>query len=247
MNKDKPGVSAVEYALLLALIAVAVVLALGAMGISVREAHTAILEALAGETPCEVYYQSDFDDGTADWYEVKSGIWGRRGSWQVQGGQLIGPRLGCALFKPSGGGDYQVTLDSVRVQHHSNAWNGYGVLFRAGTDAKGRLEGYMFEFERVNPQSEYMIYFSYWIQGYQVQITPPGSQQAPAGWDSPRELSITAEGNTFTASLNGKPIMTATDNKGLFSKGLVGVATNDGSSLTVGGLAVHSVGCKSRP
>lgn len=239
------GQGIVEYAVILGLIALVVVLALGAMGISVGDVYAAIVEALGGEVDCKTYYHSDF--GTPpSWTEIKNSFWGKHGSWQVKDGQLVSPRSGAMLLNEYSGSDYNISLNGIRLANQASAWNGYGVMFRSTLDANNRLNGYMFEFERRTPKEPVTMYFSYWVNGNQVVMDPPGKLTIPAnsGWDNPANLTISVQGNTFIASMNGKEIMKATDPKNLYTEGLVGLASNAGSSIVVDDVAVKTPGCE---
>ncbi|GAB4409945.1 MAG: hypothetical protein Kow00123_23420 [Anaerolineales bacterium] len=239
------GQGIVEYAVILGLIALVVVLALGAMGISVGDVYAAIVKALGGEVDCKTYYHSDF--GTPPtWAEIKNTFWGKYGQWQVKDGKLISPRSGAMLLTGYSGSDYNISLNGIRLANQSSAWNGYGVMFRSSLDAKNRLNGYMFEFERRTPKEPVTMYFSYWVNGTQVVMTPPGKMTVPAnsGWDNPANLSISVQGNTFVASMNGKKVMEATDPKNLYTEGAVGLASNAGSSIVVDDVAVKTPGCE---
>lgn len=240
------GQGIVEYAVVLGLIALVVVLALGAMGISVGDVYAAIVDALGGEVNCKTYYHSDFTGKPPSWIEIKNSFWGKFGSWQVKDGKLISPRSGAMLLNEYKGSDYNISLNGIKLVNQASAWNGYGVMFRASTDAKGALNGYMFEFERRTPNEPVTMYFSYWVGGKQVVMTPPGKLTIPAnsGWDNPANLTVSVQGDKFVASMNGKPIMEATDPKNLYTEGAVGLASNAGSSIVVDDVAVKTPGCE---
>jgi len=240
------GQGIVEYAVILGLIALVVVLALGAMGISVGDVYAAVVKALGGEVSCKTYYHSDFGREIPSWIEIKNSFWGKFGSWQVKDGKLVSPRSGAMLLNGYSGSDYNISLSGIRLANQSSAWNGYGVMFRSSLDAKNRLNGYMFEFERRTPNEPVTMYFSYWVGGTQVVMNPPGKMVIPAnsGWDNPANLTVSVQGNTFVASMNGKKIMEATDPKNLYTEGAVGVASNAGSSIVVDDLVVKTPGCE---
>lgn len=243
--KRRKGQGIVEYAVILGLIALVVILALGAMGISVGDVYAAIVKALGGEVDCKTYYHSDFSTAPS-WTEIKNSFWGKFGHWQVKDGKLVSPRSGAILLHEYTGSDYNISLSGIKLANQSSAWNGYGVMFRSSLDAKGRLNGYMFEFERRTPQEPVTACFSYWVGGMQVVMTPPGKMIIPAksGWDNPANLSVSVQGNTFVASMNGKKIMEATDPKNLYTEGAVGVASNAGSSIVLDDVAVKTPGCE---
>lgn len=245
ISHARKGQGIVEYAVVLGLIALVVVLALGAMGISVGDVYAAIVKALGGEVACKTYYHYDFST-TPSWTEIKNSFWGKYGHWQVKDGKLISPRSGAILFNEYTGSDYNISLNGIKLANRSSAWNGYGVMFRSSLDAKSRLNGYMFEFERRRPRQPITAYFSYWVGGTQVVMTPPGKITIPAnsGWDNPANLSVSVQGNTFVASMNGKKILEATDSKNLYTEGAVGIASNAGSSIVLDDVAVKTPGCK---
>lgn len=243
--KRRKGQGIVEYAVILGLLALVVVLALGAMGISLGDVYAAVVKALGGEVDCKTYYHSDFS-AAPSWTEIKNSFWGKYGRWQVKDGKLIGPRSGAILLNEYSGSDYNISLNGIKLANRSSVWNGYGVMFRSSLDAKSRLNGYMFEFERRTPKEPITMYFSYWVGGKQVVMNPPGKMVIPAnsGWDNPANLTISVQGNTFVASMNGKKIMEATDPKSLYTEGAVGVASNAGSSIVLDDVAVKTPGCE---
>lgn len=241
----RKGQGIVEYAVILGLIALVVVLALGAMGISVGDVYAAIVKALGVEVDCKTYYHSDFSTPPS-WTEIKNSFWGNYGHWQAKDGKLISPRSGAMLLNNYSGSDYNISLNGIRLANKTASWNGYGVMFRSSLDAKSRLNGYMFEFERRTVREPVTMYFSYWVGGKQVVLTPPGKMVIPpkSGWDNPANLTISVQGNTFVASMNGKKIMEAADPKNLYTEGAVGVASNLGSSIVVDDMAVKTPGCE---
>lgn len=245
MRDKERGQGLVEYALILALVAIVAALALGALGISLEDAYEQVLAALGGEvaTECETHFETSFDK-EVNWVEVTSGFWGRYGRWKIEDDKLVSPRLGLVLLTDYSGSDYQISLDEIESNDVRSTWNGYAVFFRARMDNRGRIEGYAFEFERVSRWSPYRMYFSYWSRGVQVPLNPPGYVSPPGGWQSAENLTISVEGDTFVAKMNGQEILRASDGRGLYNDGFVGLASNFGSTVSFEAGTIESPTCE---
>jgi hypothetical protein len=140
------------------------------------------------------------------------------------------------MFRNFVGGDVTIDLKGARLDSQGKDWNGYGTLFRASQNSNGRWNGYGFEFEE-HPQGKIAMYFSRWDNGVQTKLGK--SQEAPAGFTlkDAQNVTVTARDNTFSASLNGKPLITASDKT--YTSGQVGVYTNVGSAASFDGFAVR--------
>ncbi|MGC8879218.1 MAG: hypothetical protein ACP5R2_08335 [Anaerolineae bacterium] len=238
------GQGIIEYALILALLAAVAVLALSAMGVSLQNVLSEVVSALGGlgvEQPpsCEVFYQSQFDRGINEWYQLKKGLWS--GKWHNIAGKMVGDPLAAALLKPVNQADYVVTAESIELKKIRDSYQGFALIFRAPALA-GDLEGYMFEFEKKNAADAGLMYFSKWVHGYQV-FPPLASAAVPAdfNWNNVQQMRITVRGDVFTAFINGREVLRVRD--ATYTQGYVGMAVNYGSRAAVGNFSVTSIGC----
>ncbi len=248
---DESGQGLVEFALILVLVVGLGLLSLNLMGVSLKDVYQQIVDAFGGtssqsgeaQSACKNYYQSGFDDSLEDWDDIESKSW--KGEWDVEDGQLVGSNLGAILYGGLDDQDYSVSLNGAHLTPTSSknpTYQGYGVIFRAET-VKGNLNGYMFEVEKKNKNDPGTMYFSQWINGNQINPAL-ASMPVPANfdWSNPGNMSVSAVGDTFTAYLNGQPILTAKDD--LYASGQAGAAVNRGSTLRLDDFSVDSPQCQ---
>ncbi|MCS7260095.1 MAG: DUF1080 domain-containing protein [Anaerolineae bacterium] len=239
------GQGVIEYALVLALLAAVVVLALSAMGVSLQNVLGEAVSAFGApgmkpeQPPCEVFYQSQFDRGINEWYQLKKGLW--EGKWRNIAGKMVGDPPAAALLKSVNRDDYIVTAESVELTNEHHSYQGFALIFRAPA-LTDKLEGYMFEFEKKNAADPGLMYFSKWVRGYQI-FPPLASAPVPANfdWNKVRQMRVTVQGDTFTALINGQEVLRVRDTT--YTQGYVGMAVNGGSRASVGNFSVTSLGC----
>jgi len=240
------GQGLVEYALILLLVVGLAVLSLNLMGVSLQDVYQQIVDAFGGksrDSACDNYYRAGFDESLDGWDDIQSGFW--KGKWKVEDGQLVGSNLGAILYGGLDGQDYSVSLNGAHLTPATTknpTYQGFGLIFR-GEMVKSRLNGYMFEVEKKNKNDPGTIYFSQWINGN--QINPPlASAPIPPNfdWSHPGSMSVGVQGDTFTAYLNGKPILTAQDD--LYTSGQAGAAVNKGSILRLDDFSIDSLECQ---
>jgi len=238
------GQGVIEYALILALLAAVAVLGLSAMGVSLQNVLGQVvsaLSALGGEQPpsCEVFYQSQFDRGINEWYQLKGGLWS--GKWRNIAGKMVGDPLAAALLKSVNQADYVVTAESISLERVRDTYRGFALIFRAAA-LENQLESYMFEFEKKNAADPGLMYFSKWVRGYQV-FPPLAQAGVPANfdWDKVQQMRVVVQGDTFIAYINGQEVLRARDST--YAQGYVGMAVNYGSRATVSNFSVTSIGC----
>jgi|GEM_PF-391576 len=245
------GQGLVEYALILVLVAGLGLLSLNLMGVSLQDVYQKLVDVFSGtsgqgggaQSACKNYYQSGFDEALDGWDDIQSKFW--RGKWDVQDGQLVGSKLGAILYGGLDEKDYSVSLNGATLtptSANNPTYQGFGLIFRAET-VKGNLNGYMFEVEKKNKNDPGTIYFSQFINGVQIK---PALASAPVpskfDWSNPGSMSVSAVGDTFTAYLNGQPILTASDD--LYASGQAGAAVNNGSILRLDGFSIDSPECQ---
>jgi hypothetical protein len=230
--------------LILAMLVVTSLLSLNLMGISVQDAYENIVNKLLGEEidQCQTFYDNTFDGDLNDWKRLKvPRFW--RGNFQTKDGQLIGNPLGALILDQYSGNDYLININNPTLQQTVKKYNGYGVIYRSSYDANDRLDGYMFEFEKVNRFDKGTMYFSVWQNGYQIR-PPLAEVSVPPDfdWNNPGDLSINVSGDTFTAYLNGEQVLQTQDDT--YDEGKVGLAVNLGSRLILNGFGIDDVTCQ---
>lgn len=235
ISRQEDGQGLVEYALVIVFIAIALVISLNLMGVSLSDVYQRVLAALRGENlACATLAQAG-----NNWDALQDGFW--RGGIKSAQGQYQVCQLCGGLLPGFSGSDYQIDLTGISLNNELPAWNGYGVAFRADYSSKG-LSGYTFEIEKANKNQSTQIYFSKWVNG--KQIKPPLSVlELPSDidWNNPPNISVKAEGDQFTAFMNGKEVLRARDST--YPAGKAGVISNLGTTLSFGGFNIASPGC----
>jgi len=228
------GQANVEYILILVCLALVAITSLNLYGAQVATAYWQVVTAFGA-------LADDFSRDLSNWMAVVgtmtiNGHKQAAGAWKIKDGRMYGDPWSLNMFKNFIGGDVTIDLKGARLESQGKDWNGYGTLFRASQDSQGRWSGYGFEFEE-HPKGRIQMYFSRWDHGRQTKLGKP--QDAPAGftWTDAQNIVITAKGNSFSASLNGKPLITATDK--VYTSGQVGIYTNVGSAASFDGFAVR--------
>jgi hypothetical protein len=231
----------VEYLLLITLIALVAGLALDAAGVSIPELYDRAVSAIRGD---ETIVTADTEclqtvRAAKNWDAFKDKFW--RGGVAYQDAMYqVCPLCGGTLPGYSGENAI-ITLAGVNVSNVRNSWNGYGVVFHAKYEKK-KLNGYMFEIERQNKNKPVQVYFSKWIKG--KQIRPPLALLAlsPAfDWENPPSVQVRVEGNRFTALLDGRQVLQASDDT--FTEGGAGAIANPGTQMTFDDFTVQVNTC----
>lgn len=235
VSQHEDGQGLVEYALIILFIAIALVISLNLMGISLSDVYQRVLAGLSGED----LVCSSLAQAGNNWDALQDGFW--RGGIKSGQGQYRVCQLCGGLLPGFSGSDYQIDLTGTSLKNELPAWNGYGVAFRADYNKKG-LSGYTFEIEKANKNRTTQIYFSKWVNG--KQIKPPLSVlelSSDIDWNTPPNISVKAEGDQFTAYMNGKEVLRAKDNT--YARGKAGVISNLGTTLFFNGFNIAPPGC----
>jgi fructan beta-fructosidase len=223
MKQKENGQGLVEYALLLTLIAAAAMLTLRMYGITVAQAYCNISSLFGLTENCEnAYCQDSFTDGPGNWTTDQNNTLPDP-RWDFENGQLCTSSSGAIYNTCSQAldtGDYTVNLDLTTL----NKGNGYGLFFRS-TLINGKVNGYTFQFD---PGLNAFV-FRKWVDGR--ELAPFAITKMP-GYDwygESHNIQVKAEGNTFTAYVDGVPILTGTDST--YPNGGAGLRTWDSTSL----------------
>jgi len=237
-RKNLRGQGLVEYALLLLLLGSAAILGLSVSGVSLSQLYTDLKNGFdfGSENPSSSSCAALAQAGD-DWQVLKDGFW--KGG--ITGAYDVCPLCG-GLLPGYSGSDYSIDLSGVGVTNTRPTWNGYGVAFRSSYDKSG-LDGYMFEVEQVNKNQPVKIYFSKWVNGKQIQPSLSVTElPSNFDWTNPPDFQIQAKGDSFTAYLDGKQMLTAKDST--YLNGGVGVISNQGTELTFEDLTVNQANCE---
>jgi fructan beta-fructosidase len=223
------GQGLVEYAILIALAVIGVILTLQLTGMTLADLYCNIARAISGSDTCalarEDYCSDDFPTDMSGWN-------GTTGQWGVANGQLCTAGYGRTFNRCSQEtvrSDYVVSLDGANLMRG----NGYGVFFRA-TDVTTRPNGYIFQYDPGYAGGAFI--FRKWVDGN--ELWPPFAVARAQGYDwynTPRDVKVVVEGNTFTAYVDGVAVLTATDDT--YTEGASGLRTWDSTSLCVDGFS----------
>lgn len=225
------GQGLVEYALLLALIAIGVVLILQLFGISVRDVYCDAAAALGGGEAC-AEQERCVDDFVGD-----GGEWNNRwGKWEVKDDQMCTSHgalsfNGCTMNDGSSNKDYTIKLDGATLKRG----NGYGVFFRT-TKPDKRFNGYTFQYDPGYAGGAFI--FRKWVHGRELRPFAVTSARGYDWYNTPRDIEIVVKGNTFTAYIDGEAVLTGTDDT--YSEGGVGLRSWDGTQVCFDRFAIGS-------
>jgi Flp pilus assembly pilin Flp len=223
----KPGRNAgqgtVEYALILALVAIAIIVGLLLTGTSISSVYCRVVSALGAGSCSASLCQDGFND--------LSGSQGLTGTWTASDGQVCNRNGGVLYNKCSMSNftatDYSATLSGARL----TAGNGYGIYFRATNTGKG-VNGYAFQYD---PGAKGFV-IRKWVNGVEV-FTPTLAQVTIPNFDwysTPHTLSVEA----LVGYVDGKVVLTAHDST--YTSGGTGIRTWDSTALCVDDFSINS-------
>jgi hypothetical protein len=228
MKKSRSaGQGMIEYAVILILAVVAVLLVLKLTGTSASNLYCRLISMFNGQTCAQTYCQDSFSN--------LSGSQMYQGAWSTSTGKLCSPANGgvilnkCSMASTTPS-DYTVSLDNAAL----TSGNGYGIYFRTTNTGSG-LNGYAFQYD---PGASGFV-MRKWVNGLEITSPTLARVAAPAGYNwygSAHTLSVKVVGNTFTGYVDGVAVVTATDNT--YTSGGTGIRTWDSTVLCVKGLIV---------
>jgi len=212
------GQSLVELALLLALVLLVAVGVLRLMGVSLGDVFCRVLAGLGGESDrCTsgILFYDDFSDDLSKW-KIPDG------RWKQQDGRLCIRGGGRAYTIGAEGDDYTVSVDALL----DKGW-GYGVYFRTSFNDRGRLQGYIFQYDPGYGRGAFL--FREWVNGYErrpfARSAPPSGYQ----WKGvERHIEIVVQGDTFTAKVDGETVLIGQDDS--YTSGEAGLRTWSGNT-----------------
>lgn len=219
VTRRQPGQSIVEYALILSLVVVIVVVALSMLGVTIGDLYCGTL-GIFGVEPQDCHggqiLWEDFEDLT-DWNFTDGD------TWDNSSGQLC----------TDGGGEHrgftgdEEMQDYVVTVHTANLTygNGYGVYFRASNEPN--INAYVFQYDPGYGGGEFL--FRRVTNGSE---SPPIARAAAPGFqwaNVTREVRVEVEGDTFTAFVDGVQVLAASDST--YTSGRAGLRTWDSTDV----------------
>jgi Flp pilus assembly pilin Flp len=235
-KREEYGQGFVEYALILAGIALIAILTLNIMGLSVKEAYCKVITNF-GSTACEVGSECSFAFDNASDLDVWEG--GDKESLSIEDGRACISGNGkkaysylnssCSTSLESN--DFTISFDDITVDRlvDNDANTGFDTWFRAEDDENGYLFIY-------NSNTNYMRFWKVvdgrWIKLSQVKV--------PSSWQNESlDLELNIEGDTFTAYRDGEKILEASDSA--YTEGQIGIRNKPSSKSCVGNMTVESL------
>jgi fructan beta-fructosidase len=223
IKRNSLGQSLVEYALLIVLIALIVILVLSLLGVNLTDVYCYISEKLGTQPAvCTGSLFSDDFNNLSNW-EIISG------KWEIKNGKLCTSGSG-QIFKPlKGASDYVINLNGAKL----DKGNGYGVFFRA--DNFKKVNGYTFQYD---PGLSGMV-FREWYHGNEFS---PSAYYKPGAYDyysSPHDIQIVVKGNTYTTFVDGKQVVQTTDST--YTEGGIGLRSWDSSVVCFDSITVNAL------
>jgi Flp pilus assembly pilin Flp len=214
--------SVTEYAIILALVVVVLILVLSVTGVSVQKVFCSVLRGLGGSGPgCNTTYCQDNFNDMANWSD-KTG-------WTIRNGQLCNvtnngglPNVNSCSQTRDLPSDYEVTADYANL----TAGAGYGIFIRTQTTSP--LNGYVFQFD---PGLGNAFLFRKWVNGAEQGAMQP-VYYPPSSFvflNTPHTIKVTAKGSLLQAYVDGKLVLSITDST--YTSGGTGLRTWDSTSV----------------
>jgi Flp pilus assembly pilin Flp len=219
------GQGVVEYALILALIAIGTILAFQLTGVSLGDVFCRVSNGIKpGSCGSGVLCSDDFANlGSSQ--NVSGGWNNTNGQACINGTGVLYNSCSMTNLKTN---DYTASLDGATLTNG----NGYGIYFRATMTPAG-INGYAFQFD---PGASGFV-IRKWTNGR--EIYPTLAYKSMPGYDwrgEAHKLEIKVSGSTFTGYVDGVAMLTATDNT--YSSGGTGIRTWDSTNVCIDGFSL---------
>lgn len=232
----KMGQGLVEYALILAGIAVVTVLALRVMGVSIREVYCRIASEFGG-LACDFEKDCSFAFDTAEDLNAWEGTSPDRlviedGKACILGdGNSAATYLNSACRESMASDDYTIALDGITVDRYvqNNKNTGFDTWFRAQDDQNGYLFIY-------NSHTNYVRFWKIvngkWIRLDQLKV--------PSSWQNEEiNFRVDVQGDTFKAYRDDQLLLEATDSA--YTDGAVGMRNKPSSKSCVADVSITKI------
>jgi Flp pilus assembly pilin Flp len=228
----KSGQGLVEYALLLALLTIGMILVLSLNGTSVSDLYCRVASGIGGGKACnerQKYCEDTFDKDLSQW-QTSTNMSLNNGQMCFSNGlQSLNK---CSVKLPES--DYDINLNDVNL---SNG-NGYGAYFRTTVDGNG-LDGYVFQYDPGLKSSTYpngAFVIRQWVNGREVWDPIAIAPMGPDVFNTPHDFNISVKGDTYTVTMDGKQVLTAKDST--YPTGGTGIRSWDSTSACMGDYSI---------
>ncbi len=198
----KQGQGIVEYALILALFVIVILLILRLTGTNLSDLYCEVAKGLNASATCgkpQTYCNDSFDNLSN---------WSTASGWKLNNGQLCN-NLNSANFifnscsqaanLPQ---DYTVNVDVATLY----SGDGYGVTFRQ--TSTNPANGYIFQYD----PGLGMFVFRKWINGAETAPFAKVSAGSYNWYNVSRSVKVVVQGNVFKAYIDNALVLTGTDN-----------------------------------
>jgi len=210
---QESGQGLLEYALILVLAAVALVLILQLFGISLRDVYCAVVSIFSDSGTCAVsakpaaICEDDFTQGLSGWQN-------NFGNTNIQGGNFCWSGdtqtfNQCSMKQELK--DYVIHLEDVVIGQGP----GFGVFFRTTFGQQG-ASGYIFQYDPGmknygSPNGSFLI--RRWMNGKEIWKPIAETPIPPdfALYKTPHDIDIVVSGANFTVLVDGKKVLEVTD------------------------------------
>jgi Flp pilus assembly pilin Flp len=222
-NQSKPGQGTVEYAIILALLVIVLVLVLNLLGVNLANVFNRVVTALGFQNIAAALLSDDYTDMTK-WHTYSGN------SWTNTNGQLCntgGSHIVSTVGMPN---NTHINVDNAQL----TTGNGYGVMFRVNPSGSS-YAGYSFQLDP--GLGNKFVFRRYDLNGTELS-SPLSTSSFPAGFDmyAPHQMAVDVQGSTFKAYVDGTLVLTATDST--YPSGNVGFRTWDSTAACMGHLTV---------
>lgn len=229
-TRKRSGQGFVEYAIIMVLVAINIILILQITGVNIKSLYCSIVNKLGGSSTCETYCKDSFAS-LSNWSQL-----GNSG-WEAQNGMMCNTKANeqraystCSTEQKVPD-DYVIDFESVVL----TKGNGYGVFYRM--QSKDPTTGYVFQYD---PGVNGFVVRK-WVNGWEVNpavkyISAPGTDW----FNVSRKVKLVVKGSTMNAYIDGKLVLTANDSTYLNGGG-VGLRTWDSTTACFGNFSVSPI------
>ncbi len=229
MHSHERGQGFVEYALLISLIALTVILALQMMGVSVGKAFCDVAAVINLTSVCspKVLCEDSFDS-LANWKTFYGKPVTTNGKICLDKGTQVYNTCSMNTQREN----YTIRLENALLYQG----NGYGIFFRTVYNQKG-ANGYIFQYD---PGLQAFV-IRKWVNGKEIW-QPIAKTPIPNGYpiyNTPHNVEIIVRDNLFTVLIDGQQVLQAQDDT--YKEGGIGFRTWDHTEFCADRIAQFSI------
>jgi Flp pilus assembly pilin Flp len=227
--RRKNGQGVAEYAIIMALVVLVVVLILSGLGVNLKDVTCKVVRGLGGSGSCGTYCQDDFSN-LAGWNASTTTGWKASNNQICVNGvaeQQILNKCSQTNVVPS---DYMVSVDIATL----TAGSGFGIYFRMQPTPK--LNGYIFQYD----QGLNGFVFRMWVDDKESGVKASKYFTNYTWYNKPHKIEIKVKGNTYTAYLDGTEVLKLVDSTYLKGSG-AGLRSWDSTKACFSGFKVSPI------